>query len=98
VRISAVILLAVYSIDKLENGGFIKCGYFMDSLTSIRVINMHRLAPFLIPILQKFIFLGKTLSFRGGDEHPTIFNKEIESPFEDVVFGGCRVFGITYSK
>jgi hypothetical protein len=73
----AVLLSTVYLSFDAEDGSFIKSGYYMDSLTSIRVINMHRLAPFLIPILQKFIFLGKTLSFRGGDDYPTIFNKEI---------------------
>jgi len=49
----------------------------MDSLTSIRIINMHRLVPLAIPILQNLKFLGPILSFRGGDEIPTIFNKDI---------------------
>jgi hypothetical protein len=79
----AVILSTVYLSFDAEDGNFIKSSYYMDSLTSIRVINMHSLAPFLIPIFQKFIFLCKTLSFRGG---------------EDAVFGGCRVFGLTTSK
>jgi len=39
----------------------------MDSLTSIRIINLHRLLPYAIPIMQKLVFLGKILSFRGGD-------------------------------
>ena len=52
----------------------------MDSLTSIRIINLHRLLPRLISLMQKMPFLGKTLSFRGGDEVPTLFNGDIE-PF-----------------
>lgn len=79
----------------LEDGSFVRCGYFMDSLTSIRLINLHRLAPLAIPFMQKLAFLGSVLSFRGGDERPTVFGKEVEGGFGDVVFGGCRVFGIT---
>ena len=41
-----------------EDGQFVKTGYFMDSLTSIRIINMHRLFPKAIPLFQKMIFLG----------------------------------------
>ena len=70
----------------------------MDSLTSIRLINLHRLIPFAIPFMQNMIFLGKILSFRGGDEVPTIFNRDLPDKFEEVVFGGCRVFGLTASK
>lgn len=56
---------------------------------------MHRLVPYAIPLIQKLIFLGRLLSFRGGDQTPHLFNKDIDEPFEDVVFGGCRVFGLT---
>jgi hypothetical protein len=49
----------------------------MDSLTSIRIINLHRLMPFAIPIMQRLHFVGKTLSFRGGDEIPTLFNGQV---------------------
>ena len=74
-----------------------KAGYFMDSLTSIRIINLHRLAPPLIPIMQR-LPIGRTLSFRGGDECPTLFSGDVGVPFEDVVFGGSRVFGVTGQK
>lgn len=66
----------------------------MDSLTSIRVLNLHRLIPPLIPLIQSFPLLGNTLSFRGGDEVPTVFNNDID-PFIEVVFGVSRVFGLT---
>jgi hypothetical protein len=69
----------------------------MDSLTSVRILNLHRLAPPLIPLLQRLPF-GRTLSFRGGDDHPTLFSREIGKPFEEVVFGGSRVFGVTAEK
>jgi hypothetical protein len=39
----------------------------MDSLVNIRQINLYRLAPFLLKALQKLSFLGKTLSFKGGN-------------------------------
>ena len=64
----------------------------MDSLTSIRLINLHRLLPRVIPLFQRLPFLGKLLSFRGGDELPTRFNSDAE-PFEEVSFGVSRVFG-----
>ena len=80
-----------------ENGAFVKAGYFMDSLTSVRIINLHRLAPAIVPLLQR-LPLGQTLSFRGGDERPTLFGADIGSPFEDVVFGVSRVFGVTADK
>jgi len=57
----------MHLFDYLEDGSFIKTGYFMDSLTSIRIINLHRLAPFIIPLAQKITFLGTLLTFRGGD-------------------------------
>lgn len=70
----------------------------MDSLTSIRVFNMHRLIPQAIPLIQKFKFLfGETLSFRGGNERPSVFNRDIETPFVDAVFGGCRAYGFSES-
>lgn len=50
----------------LENGQILKTGNIMDSLVNIRQLNLYRLAPFLLNILQKFAFLGKTLSFKGG--------------------------------
>jgi hypothetical protein len=53
----------------------------MDSLTSVRLINLHRLLPSAIPTMQKMTFLGKVLSFRGGDEIPTLFNGQIEDYF-----------------
>jgi len=53
----------------------------MDSLTSIRLINLHRLIPFAIPTMQKMTFLGRLLSFRGGDEIPTLFNGKVEDYF-----------------
>ena len=59
----------------LEEGDFVKAGYFMDSLTSVRVFNLHRLAPALIPFMQKLTFLGSLLSFRGGDPSPALFNR-----------------------
>ena len=68
-----------------------KCGYYMDSLTSIRIINLHRLMPRVIPIIQKMFFLGRLLSFRGGDEEPTLFNRDMV-PFTRMDAGGCRVF------
>lgn len=64
----------------------------MDSLTSIRIINLHRLIPNVIPFMQKLSFLGKILSFKGGDEEPTLFNREV-GPFEDMWFGISRVYG-----
>lgn len=69
----------------------------MDTLTSVRVINLHRLVPRVIPLVQSIPVLGRTLSFKGGDEVPTVFNSDIEEPFEDVVFGISRVFGFTKS-
>jgi hypothetical protein len=66
----------------------------MDSLTSIRVFNLHRLAPWLIPLLQN-LPVGRLLSFRGGDEVPTLFGNEVEQGFDDVVFGVSRVFGFS---
>jgi len=63
-----------------DDGQFVKAGYFMDSLTSIRIINLHRIFPRFISFMQKMAFLGKTLSFRGGDNTPTLFNGDIE-PF-----------------
>lgn len=48
----------------------------MDSLTSIRVINLHRLAPSLIPLVQSVPFFRGTLAFKGGDDRPTTFNTE----------------------
>lgn len=53
----------------------------MDSLTSIRLINLHRLVPIAIPTMQKMSFLGKVLSFRGGDEIPTLFNGQVDEYF-----------------
>lgn len=53
----------------------------MDSLTSIRLINLHRLIPYAIPFMQKIVFLGKILSFRGGDEFPTMFNRDLPEKF-----------------
>lgn len=97
-RIFTIILFIRYPKNYTDDGSFVKTGYFMDSLTSIRIINMHRLVPFAVPMMQKLVLLGKMLSFRGGDEMPTIFNKDIQSPFEDVIFGGCRVFGFTRDK
>jgi len=77
----AVLLPALYLLCYLEDGSFLKTGYFMDSLTSIRLINLHRIMPYAIPFMQKMVFLGKILSFKGGDELPTIFNKELPDAF-----------------
>lgn len=63
-------------MTKAEDGTFIKSGYFMDSLTSIRIFNLHRLAPWIIPLVQK-IPAGRLLSFKGGDEVPTMFGSDI---------------------
>ena len=49
----------------------------MDSLTSVRIINLHRLLPQSIAAMQKLVFLGKMLSFRGGDELPTRFTGQV---------------------
>jgi hypothetical protein len=88
----------MYLCVEEEDGSFVKSGYYMDSLTSIRVFNMHRLIPQAIPLIQKFKFLlGKTLSFRGGNERPSVLNREIETPFVDAVFGGCRAYGFSES-
>lgn len=38
----------------------------MDSLVNIRQLNLYRLAPMFFNIIQKFSFLGKTLSFKAG--------------------------------
>ena len=38
----------------------------MDSLVNIRQLNLYRLAPSLFNMIQKFNFLGKTLSFKAG--------------------------------
>jgi hypothetical protein len=65
--IFAILLFTRFSKYYIEDGRFIKAGYFMDTLTSVRIINMHRLIPFAIPIIQKLTFLGRLLSFRGGD-------------------------------
>lgn len=67
----------------------------MDSLTSIRILNLHRLAPWFVPLLQQFPVLGTTLSFRGGDDQPTLFNSDIQGGFEDMTFGISQVFGIS---
>ena len=74
-----------------------KSGYYMDSLTSIRVFNMHRLIPRAIPLIQKLKFLGETLSFRGGNEKASVFNRDIETPFVNAIFGGCRAYGFSES-
>jgi hypothetical protein len=86
----------MYGMYQLEDGRFVKSGYFMDSLTSIRIINLHRLVPQVIPLIQNFPILGRTLSFKGGDEVPTTFNSDVE-PFDDVAFGYSRVYGLTKS-
>lgn len=52
----------------------------MDTLSSLRILNLHRLVPGAIPILQKLKFLGKLLSFRGGDDALTLVNRnELEN-------------------
>lgn len=38
----------------------------MDSLVNIRQLNLYRLAPMLLKSIQRFAFLGKTLSFKAG--------------------------------
>lgn len=96
-RIFTIVLSFGYISREIEDGRFIKAGYFMDTLTSVRVINLHRLVPRVIPLIQSIPVLGRTLSFKGGDEVPTVFNSDIEEPFEDVVFGISRVFGFTKS-
>ena len=68
-------LLCIFKIN-VEDGRFIKTGYYMDSLTSIRVINLHRLAPSLIPLVQSVPFFRGTLAFKGGDDRPITFNTE----------------------
>ncbi len=93
--LSSIIFLTLYLYFNEEDGSFVKTGYFMDSLTSIRVFNLHRLAPRAIPIIQKLKFLGETLSFRGGNEHPKVFNRDLETPFVNAVFGGCRTYGFS---
>ena len=38
----------------------------MDSLVNIRQLNLYRLMPIVLNAIQKFAFLGKTLSFKAG--------------------------------
>jgi len=92
-RIPPVLLFTQYSFFYLADGRFIKTGYYMDSLTSIRIINMHRLAPSIIPLIQAIPLFRGTLAFKGGDDHPTTFNTE-EQIFDEVAFGYSRVYGI----
>ena len=47
----------------------------MDTLSSLRVFNLHRIAPKVIPFMQKLKFLGKLLSFRAGDDELTLVNR-----------------------
>jgi len=48
----------------------------MDSLTSIRIFNLHRLLPSAVPFMQR-LPIGQILSFRGGDPTPTLFNGDV---------------------
>ena len=42
----------------LYDGYLIKRGYFMDSLTSVRVLNFYTKLPYIFKFLQVFIFLN----------------------------------------
>jgi hypothetical protein len=58
----------------LSNGQILKIGNLMDSLVNIRQLNLYKVAPFLLRAVQRFSFLGKTLSFKGGHQKLTTIN------------------------
>jgi hypothetical protein len=46
----------------------------MDVLVNIRQLNLYRLLPSAIGIVQKIPFMGKTLSFKAGHANLTTIN------------------------
>ncbi len=79
----------------LENGQILKCGNLMDSLVNIRQLNLYRLMPVLLTAIQRFAFLGKTLSFKAGHEKLTAINMDLllnKVVPKDIEFGLSRIF------
>lgn len=80
----------------LTDGQLVKNGSYYDTLTNVRLINFYRLFPRLFRTMQKFTFLGKLLSFRSGEDKPTLINgTELENNifFKRAVFGHAGVHG-----
>ena len=51
----------------------------MDALVNVRQINLYRFLPSILHTFQKLVFLGKTLSFKGGHEKLTTLNMDLLS-------------------
>jgi hypothetical protein len=52
--ISSILFFSMFVFNYAENGQMLKNGYLMDSLTSIRQINVYRLFSPLVKIMQVF--------------------------------------------
>jgi hypothetical protein len=66
----------------------------MDALVNVRQINLYRFLPSIISLFQKFSFLGKTLSFKGGHEKLTTLNMDLllKGIKPNAEFGLSRIF------
>ena len=68
----------------LDDGQVLKAGYYMDTVSNVRVINFYRKMPSLITtlqvsfliILQNYPIFGNLLSFKGGDQQLNLLNRE----------------------